>query len=411
MFMKVSWRRLRVDAAALAAVSVAVAVAAGANASVSSAAVSAQAASSCIPAAPSALPQMPSSLAAGLTADTHAALAGYPTPVYNSPWAKYVPKKKTGWKAAFLINVPGAYPQGVLSGLQAAAKASGGKIVSVVSETTADPSSVTEQIQQMQSLLEQHVNVIFALLASPTGLNAVIDKAAKEGIPVFSIAGQSTDKNAINVMANTTQLGYLGAAGLVKAIGPSKSVLDVQGIPGVTLNSQIVNAADKVFSACKESIVGSLTGYFVSPLAKTAVLQFLASHPGTVNGVFQASGMAPGVISAFQQVGRAVPPIADVNPVSASLAYWNQNKSSYHGVAVGESPKETGEYAIALAEALQAGRGIKITDTPFAPPLITDSNLSQWVEPGWTSASTVEANGPVNAIPITALVNGYTTKQ
>lgn len=309
-----------------------------------------------------------------------------------------------------MTNSPGAYPEGVYAGLKSAAAASGGKISIGAEETPSTPGSVTQQIQQMQQLIEQHVNVIFALLSSPTGLNSVIDQAAKASIPVFSIAGQSTDKNAINVQANTTQLGYLGASGLVKNIGSGKTVLNVEGIPGVTINTQIMAAANKVFAACNEKIAGSVNGFFQSPLAKTAVLQFLASHPSTIDGVFQASGMSPGIISAFEQVGRAVPPIGDVNPVSSSLFYWNQHKSSYKGVAVGESPTETGRYALALAEALQAGRGIKITDAPFAPPLITAANLSQWVEPGWTSASTVEANGPASAIPITELVNAYTTK-
>lgn len=365
---------------------------------------------SCAPTAPSALPKDPDGVAASLTGAAKTAMAGYPGSVYKSPWANYKPTTKTGWKAGFLTNQPGAYPEDVLNGLKAAAAASGGKISIASSQETSTPNSVTQQIQQMQQLIQQHVNVIFALLASPTGLNAAITAAGKAGIPVFSIAGQSTDKYAINVQANTTQLGYLGAAGLVKSIGTGKTILNVQGIPGVTINTQIMAAANKVFAACKMNIAGSVNGFFVAPLAKTAVLQFLSSHPSTIDGVFQASGMGPGIISAFEQVGRPVPPIADVNPVSASLVYWNQHKSSYHGVAVGESPGRTGKYAVALALALQQGRGIKLTDTPFAPPLITSSNLSQWVEPSWNSSSTVEADGPANAIPITQLVNGYTTK-
>ena len=30
------------------------------------------------------------------------------------------------------------------------------------------------------------------------------------------------------------------------------------------------------------------------------------------------------------------------------------------------------------------GRGVKITDVPFGPPVITEANLNQWVLPGWT---------------------------
>src|SRR6266496_979031 len=153
------------------------------------------------------------------------------------------------------------------------------------------------------------------LLSSPTALNSVIDQAAKQGVPVISIAGQSTDKNAINLQPNPTQLGYYGAAGLVKAMGGKKgNVLIVQAIPGLTYNTQVLESGKPVLAACGMKIVGTVAGAFDPATAKTAVLQFLASHPGKIDGVFQISGMAPGIISAFEQVGRPVPPVADINP-------------------------------------------------------------------------------------------------
>ena len=365
----------------------------------------------CIPAAPTSLPGDPDGVAAKLTGVAKAAMAGYPGTVHKSPLATFKPKQPAPWKVGLSINQPGSYPEGVLAGLNAAKAASGGKIASVQALTVSTPNSVTEQIQQMRSMIDQHVSIIFAFLASPTGLNAVIDQATKAGIPVISIAGQSTDPNAINLQPNPDQLGYYGAAGLVNAMGgKAGSVLEVQGIPGITFNTQVVGAGNAVLKACKMSIAGSVNGFFVAPTAKTAVLQYLASHPSKIDGVFQASGMASGAISAFQQVGRTVPPVADVNPVAASLVYWNEHKSSYHGSGVAIAPERTGQYAMAIGLALLNGRGIKITDVPFVPPLITAANLSQWVQPGWTASTTVEANGPASAIPITALVNGYTTK-
>jgi len=423
-----SWRRLCASSAAVAAAAVLTACGSssssssngGTSSSASSAGKTTAAAAAgtgkanaaCIPPAPSALPGDPDKVAASLTGTARTAMAGYPGTVYKSPWADFTPSGKAPWKVGLSINQPGSYPEGVLAGLNAAKAASQGKIASIEALTVSTPNSVTEQIQQMRSMIEQHVSIIFAFLSSPTGLNAVIDQAAKAGIPVISIAGQSTDRSAINLQPNPTQLGYDGARGLVNAMGGKPgSVLEVQGIPGITFNTQVVNAGMIVLKACKMNIVGSVNGFFVAPTAKTAVLQFLSGHPTTIDGVFQASGMASGVISAFQQLGRTVPPVADINPVAASLVYWNQNKSSYHGSGVAIAPERTGQYAMAVGLALLEGRGIKITDVPFSPPVITSANLSQWVQAGWTSATTVEANGPASAIPITALVNGYTTKR
>jgi ribose transport system substrate-binding protein len=382
-----------------------------AKSSVGNSATATAAASSCIPAASTKLPGDPNHVASSLTGAAKTAIEGYPGTVYKSPWANFKPKTKGSWKVGLSINQPGSYPQGVEQGLKVWAAQNKGKISGITVLQTSTPNSVTEQIQDMRTLLAKHVSIIFAFLSSPTGLNAVIDQAAKQGVPVISIAGQSTDKNAINLQPNPTQLGYDGAAGLVNAMGgKAGSVLLVQGIPGITFNNQVVDPAEAVLKACHDTIAGSVTGYFVAPTAKSATLQYLSSHPATLGGVFEASGMASGVISAFQQLGRSVPPVADVNPVAGSLVYWQQHESSYHGSGVAIAPERTGEYSMAIGLALLEGRGIKITDVPFAPPVITKSNLSQWVQKGWTASTTVEANGPTTALPIMQLVNEYTTK-
>ena len=94
-----------------------------------------------------------------------------------------------------------------------------------------------------------------------------------------------------------------------------------------------------MLKACHVNIVGTVTGSFDPTIAKTQVLTFLSSHPGTVNGVFQVSDMAPGIFSAFAQVGRKVPPVADIGAPAASLVYWKENESNgYKGTGVAIPP-------------------------------------------------------------------------
>ena len=338
-------------------------------------------------------------------------MLGYPGTVYKSPWAHFKPKQKSHWKIGFSNNQVSLYGSGVLSGLEAAKKAHPGMISGVDYAVPATPDDVTTQIQQMRSMLQQHVSIIIALLSAPTALNGVIEQAAKQGVPVISVAGQSTDKHAINLQPNPTDLGDYGAAGLKGSMGGKPgNVLVVQAIPGLTYNTQVLNAGMRVLTACKDTIAGTVSGYFDRATAKTQVLQFLASHPATINGAFQVSGMAPGIIGAFSQVGRTVPPIGDINPGAGSLVYWKQHERTYHGSGVAISPVLTGRYVYDLTLALLHGRGVKITDVPFTPPVITAANLSEWILPGWTTSTAAQANGPVSAIPIQALVNSYTTK-
>ena len=50
--------------------------------------------------------------------------------------------------------------QDVVVGCKEEAKANPGKVSSIVSTTPATPNDVTTQIQQMRSLLQQHVDII-----------------------------------------------------------------------------------------------------------------------------------------------------------------------------------------------------------------------------------------------------------
>jgi ribose transport system substrate-binding protein len=410
--MNALWRRVTALGVCVAAVAVLFAVAAGGSSAAGNNTATAAAGTGCVPGPPSTLPKDPDGVAATLTGAAKAAMGGYPGTVYKSPWVNFKPKHGPPWKIGMSNNEANLNAADLLVGLKEAEKANPGKVSSIVSTTPATPNDVPAQIQQMRSLLQQHVDIIFSTLGSPTALNAVIEQAAKQNVPVISILGQATDKHAVNLQPNPIQLGYYGAAGLVKAMGSSGgNALVVQGIPGLSINTDILKGGLAVLKACHVNIVGTLTGSFDPTIAKTQVLTFLSSHPGTVNGVFQVADMAPGIFSAFAQVGRKVPPVADIGAPAASLAYWKENESKgYKGTAVAIPPTTGGEYTMDVGLAMLEGRGVKITDVPFAPPVVTAANLSQWVLPGWTTSTNALANGPAGNVPFAKLIDSYFSK-
>jgi ribose transport system substrate-binding protein len=360
---------------------------------------------SCIPGRPTAIPPV----AGRLPALAQSALGGYPGPVFKSPWIKFKPKRKPPWTIGMSNNQGNLNAQYLLAGMNQVAAKNHKLIKKIVSVTPANPNDVATQIQQMRSLLQQGVDMIFSTLGSPTALNGVINEAAKKGVPVISIEGQSTSKYAVNLQQNPIQFGYDGAAGLVNAMGGKGNLLVVDAIPGLSINTNILAGAQRVFDACGLNIVGHVTGFFDPATAKSAVLTFLAAHPGDkIDGVFQVADMASGVISAFQQSGRSVPPVADQGGTAGSLAYWRDNASKgYQGTGVAIPAQKIGAYTADVGLAMLQGRGLKVTDVPFVAPRITSSNLRKWVLPSWTTSTNALANGPADAIPITKLVNAY----
>jgi ribose transport system substrate-binding protein len=339
-------------------------------------------------------------------------MGGYPGTVYKSPWANFKPKHGPPWKIGMSNNEGNLNAVDVGLGLKSEAKLNPGLVSGIVTTTPPTPNDVATQIQQMRSLVQQHVDFIISTLGSPTALNAVIDQAAAQNIPVISLLGQSTDKNAVNLQPNPIQLGYYGAKGLLTAMGTgSGNVLSVDGIPGLSIDTDILAGAHQVFTACKTNIVGSVVGKFDSTIAKTQVLTFLSAHPAKIDGVFQVSDMAPGIFSAFHQVGRPVPPVDDIGAPAASLVYWKENQSNgYKGSGVAIPAIKDGTYSMAVALAMLQGDGVKITDTPYAPPVITSANLSQWIQPGWTASTNALGDGPPCSVQITPLLKTYFNK-
>ena len=182
-------------------------------------------------------------------------------------------------------------------------------------------------------------------------------------------------------------------------------MLVVQGIPGLSINTDILAGGEAVLKACHVNIVGTLTGSFDPTIAKTQVLD-VPRQPTRAQSMAcsRSPTWRPGIFSAFAQVGRKVPPVADIGAPAASLAYWKENESKgYKGTAVA-IPPTTGKASTrwTLGLAMLEGRGVKITDVPFAPPVVTTANLNQWVLPGWTTSTNALANGPAGNVPFTS---------
>ena len=221
-----------------------------------STAVAAASKTACVPPPPSTLPKDPDHVAAKLKGAARAALGGYAGAVYASPWVKFKPKHGPPWKIGMSNNEGNLNAQRVLVGLQQGAKANPGKVSKIVSVTPSTPNDVPTQIQQMRSLLQQKVDIIYSTLGSPTALNAVIEAAAKKNVPVISILGQATDKHAVNLQPNPIQLGYYGArTRYADGRRPARTCSSCRASQGCRSTPTSSRAVAGVLKACQRQVV------------------------------------------------------------------------------------------------------------------------------------------------------------
>ncbi len=365
---------------------------------VSSTTASAKTAATCGGPIPNVAPQDPQGVIGKSSLTVKAAFNGYPVPVHPSPWAQFKPNHGPPWVIGWAWNELNAYATGNRSGIDErfAQYKKLGLVSSYVPTLTNQANGAQQQAQQIRTDVQKKVDIIISALTSATALNPVIQQAAKANIPVISESGTATDPHSVNVQGNPYLLGAQTATALANIMNHKGNLLIVDGVPGLSIATFSLAAAKQVFKACPDiHIVGEVVGFFSQSTAKNEVLKFLATHPGEIDGVWQDSSMAQGVISAFQQSGRKVPPVADTSADLASLAYWLHHlNDGYKGTANGDPAKRMAEAVWDVALRMLEGQGIKYTDVPIIPPIITTNNLPQWVPANWNENVSKTAEGP-----------------
>jgi ribose transport system substrate-binding protein len=331
-----------------------------------------------------------------LPAAVRAGYNGYFAPVNSSVYENFSAKSKgpytIGYSDSFSAN---SWRGDVLARLQsdtAAYKSSGlvGALVSADSNL-----DNTLQIQQITSMINQHVSAIIAIPNSPTAFDGVIKQAYDAGIPFITVDAHVDSPYAINVDTNYFLTGEIVAAGLSKIIDGKGQVAIVDGIDGAPASTALHNGYNAAFAECPGiSVEGSVQGQWSEATTKSVMLQFLSTHPGQLAGVVNGGGETTGVLQALQQTGHQPVPIGDSNPDEGSLVTLKNTLPNDY-VASTDPPAQTIDAALRVAIAVLQGQGLKYNAVVADPPQITGPTaLAGWIQPSWTTASAAQAPAP-----------------
>jgi ribose transport system substrate-binding protein len=255
------------------------------------------------------------------------------------------------------------------------------------------------QVQQIQQAVREKVDLLIVFPVSVAASAHVVEAAGKAGIPVIEPLNVSDNPYVIGLDGNELLKGATLMSSLAQIMGGEGGLVEMQGVPGLAGSEGPLEGANAVVDDCPDiEIVGKPVGEYSPSTAKTQMLQFLSAHPQPVGGAIQVGGMATGMIQAFEQTGREVPPIADLGASPGHLAYWSEHKGDYKGVAIAMPPAAQTEAMWTLATGLLEGRGLKINTVLQAPVVIDEENLDEWVEPDWTLETPLAyAPGPPGA--------------
>ncbi len=224
------------------------------------------------------------------------------------------------------------------------------------------------QIQQMRQLVDEGVNAIIVCCSNPTALNATVKYAYAHGVPVFSFTGYLTSPYSVNASTNYQLGGYELGHWMTQQIGGKGNVLVVEGIPGTSgSDSQDRGIKAGLASAPGVKIVGDVAGMWTDQIAQSAVQQWLATHPGKLDGIVVQSAAELGVLRAMQQSGRKMVPVSIGGELGA-LCYWRKHPGFISAAYQLWPPGDEIELAWNIMMRTLEGQGPKI-ESILVPPV------------------------------------------
>lgn len=360
------------------------AVASSAAATTSASAAAAPAAGAC-GSIPTVAPQDPSGVLAKLPASVAAAYNGYTSPIAPSAWAHWKPSHAGTFKVAIVWNPPiNTFIVDTLQAMTAELKAAGD--VDIISSTAPQsPADVPGDIQLYNEAVAEKPDLIIALPLAAGPLIPAVEAAAKKGIPTVSPWVATPSPDAVSVGTNNWLQAVTLASKVVTQLKGSGTILEVQGIPSVQQNIDAFAGFKTVLAQCPNiTVAGLVTGNYSPAASQQAVLQFLSSHPGKIDGVFQAGTMTAGIIQAFKQLGRPVPAIADLGSTEGSVAYAGENPSTYQEYGSSSPDSAIGQTIAKVALGMLSGKDPAIDQLISAERIIDNSNLSSVYQSSWT---------------------------
>lgn len=317
-------------------------------------------------------------------------------PIGDSAYRDWVAKNPPPWKIGYASSYAGnTWRAGVMNRLQNELIPKW-KELGMIDEVIITQSNLNDstQIQQIRQLVDQKVDAIIVCCSNPTALNSAMEYAYNNDVAVFSATGYLSSPYSVNASANFVVGGRMMGEWMAEEIGGSGKVLNVEGIPGASASdSQNLGVANAMKDYPDIEVKGPLSGMWTDQVAQAEVQRWLATNPGTLDGIIIQSASELGALRALQQSGRPMLPIT-IGSEMGALCYWRNNPDYVSAAIHAWPPGDDFEMAWNIMMRTLQGQGPKIQSILTAPVMMTKEQMleaipadcseqsSDWYHPG-----------------------------
>jgi ribose transport system substrate-binding protein len=317
-------------------------------------------------------------------------------PVGESAYRDFIAKNPPPWTIGYASSYAGnTWRAGVMDRLQNEIIPKW-QALGLIDEVIITQSNLNDsvQIQQMRQLVDQGVDAIIVCCSNPTALNATVEYAYQQGVPVFSGIGYLTSPYAINSSANFVVGGRMLGEWMANEIGGEGNILVVEGIPGASASdSQNVGIQAALADFPGIEVAGQIAGMWTDQVAQAEIQRWLATNPGQLDGIIIQSASELGALRALQQSGRDMIPFTIGSELGA-LCYWRNNPDFVSAAIHAWPPGDDFEMIWNIMMRTLQGQGPKVQSI-LTTPIVMDQAMmmesipadcseqsDQWYHPG-----------------------------
>lgn len=238
----------------------------------------------------------------------------------------------------------------------------------------------SQQIAQIQTMIEQKYNAILVDAGSSTALNAVLDNAVAQGITVVNFDSRATTNKIIRIGVSDYQWGQMLGQWLGNKLGGKGQIITFNGPAGVAVaedRSAGAQAALKHFPGIK--VVANIQSEYNLAPALQAFTPVYAAHPN-INGILSMGGaLSAAALQTLVTGHHKLVPITGEN-FNGFLTGWSQqSKNGFSSLSTADPNYLS---ALSLDAAVRKLQGKPVPQTINVPlPRIDDSNVKQYADP------------------------------
>lgn len=270
-------------------------------------------------------------------------------------------------------NLASSFWISAVYGMEKQAKAEG---VTLIKLDAGGDANTSQQIAQLQDLVQRKVGAIVVGATNGDGVKAVVEQAIEGGIPVVGISSPpSTDKLASLVSADHYDMGKLQAECLAKALGGKGSVAMMAGPAGQMWSDLRAKGFTETLASKSPEIVVVAESRLADNrnAALTTTEDWMQRFP-ELTGVYAATDdLGAGVVSALKAGGK----LGDVKVSASNLSPTAQQMLKDGELACTSIQQVVYQGEQAVKQAVAAATGKPVEARVVTPAvLVTSENLA-----------------------------------